>query len=52
MPRKNSKLHRSDIKRLHVLAKLVAKGTLKVIDAPLPDFLVAEAVDRARRYTR
>jgi hypothetical protein len=28
------------------------KGKLKVIDAPLPDFGVAEAVDRARRYTR
>lgn len=36
----------------NVPAKIVKKGKLKVIDAPLPDFDVAEAVDRARRYTR
>lgn len=36
----------------NVPAKIVTKGKLKVIDAPLPDFDVAEAVDRARRYTR
>lgn len=33
-------------------AKLVRKGKLKVIDAPLPDFDVEEAVARARQYTR
>jgi hypothetical protein len=36
----------------HVPARLVRKGKLKVIDAPLPDITIAEAVDRARQYTR
>jgi hypothetical protein len=36
----------------NVAAKIVTKGKLKVIDAPLPDFDVAEAVDRGRRHTR
>ena len=36
----------------HVPARLVKKGKLKVIDAPLPDISVAEAVNRARQYTR
>jgi hypothetical protein len=35
-----------------VPATIVRKGKLKVIDAPLPDFDLSEAVDRARRYTR
>jgi hypothetical protein len=36
----------------HVPAKLIKKGKLKVIDAPPPDIDVAEAVNRARHYTR
>jgi hypothetical protein len=35
-----------------VAAKIVTKGKLKVIDAPVPEFDVAAAVDRARRYTK
>ena len=36
----------------HVPAKIVTKGKIKLIDAPLPHISVAEAVDRARHYTR
>lgn len=36
----------------HVPARLVKKGKLKVIDCPLPDVSVAEAVDEARHYFR
>jgi hypothetical protein len=36
----------------NVPAKIIRKGKLKVIDAPLPDFDITEAVDRVRRYAR